>query len=179
MAVDSVGNVKEEMVETKSQLRATLSALNELASEKGDLEKQYKALSKQMDKLRSQLRTVRFRSNDMERRRDIYIHTWRYELQHVSNPEIRKLSREGRDRAREMFDRIGFAIQEIQQVGLPFHSDLHGLHKHLGNALNTGAVQRAMPLINKLRTQGHGVTVKIDIAIVELDYVIKAMATKK
>ena len=179
-ATSSMGDTKDELVLTKTQVRAMMASLNTLVGQPvTDLGTKYKQIVKEVKNTDQRATSLRKQTERMNTQSGSYFDTWQTELETIQNPDIRKRSEERRAKAFDSYKKIDAAMQGANESLVPFLSDLQDIQRYLGNDLTEQGIAAIADVVNKTNTDAETVEKKLDAVITEIDRVAAVMSAIK
>ena len=176
-AVDSVDTLKVKYGELKTQIDATIAALDGVsAAQSGDLNKAFKAYGTQVKKLDSKAKEIVSLSADLRKRSKVYIDKWEKDMAKVQSPALREAAAERRAQATAKFEQARDELERIRQDYEKFSIDLSDIKVALENDLNRPGVMAIGNAIAQTKKDAGPVKADIDAIIDALNKISVALS---
>jgi hypothetical protein len=176
----SIAEFRDEIVEVKKAVDATLSSLDKIvASATTNPRQAFKSFDSSVPKLDAAAQKAKKRADDMRSRGKAYFDAWEKDLTGVNDPEIRKLAEERRAKLQATFGNIKTSMEPVRDQFNSWLTNLKDLQKYLGQDLTIGGIDAAKDLIAKSRKDGAEVRQSIDKVIAELNTVVATITPAK
>ena len=132
------------------QIKATLDTLTEL-SRGTDLRPKYEDYKKEMSRLQTLADRSARRSARMVKNASTFFTAWEGQLDEITSPAVRLLSRERREAALERFERLSANVVAVKESFDVLLIDLVDIRSYLDFNLNVEGVATAQPLFAQAR----------------------------
>jgi len=138
----SIQDAHLETARTTEQLKATLSALNELtAQKKGDLRPAYNAFCVEIPKTEAAAGQTRTRVQWMAGDGLKYFKDWQTTINGIANESLRKKAQKRMDAVKKSYDKVEASLVQAGEKFRPFLSDLTDIQKFLATDVTAGGVK--------------------------------------
>jgi hypothetical protein len=132
------------------QIDVTATSLDSLVKAgQPDLKKSFDIYSDNLAKLDSQGKRVLKHVEEMKARKTEYFAEWEKQGDAYTNPRIRELSEERRNKLAEMYAQVHTAGGGIKNTYLAYLTDLKEIQKYLSNDLTPKGVEAIAPVAGK------------------------------
>ena len=161
---------RQIVVQTMSQIDASLRALDELAIQANcDPRPAYRAFAEAVHRLEVDSIKVRARTQAMRDRGDAYFEHWEAYLAGVDNPQVRTLAEQRRPELKRSFEQARLASQQVREGFRPFLSDLQKLRATLEADPSLARIDAAKDLILAAKDKGRLVLQGLDRVLAEMN----------
>jgi hypothetical protein len=138
----SLGATRDEVVQTRDQLQATVDALAALEKQKsGDMRPTYDAFVAQIAKTETAATTTRARVAKMEGEAATHFGTWQKDVDGISNPSLKDKAQKRLASVQKSYDKVVVQLKDASSRFTPLLSDLGDIQKTLVNDLTPGGVK--------------------------------------
>lgn len=149
-ASNSIRDVDTEIRKMLVQIDVTAASLDTLTMPgQPDLKKSFNAYSDNVDKLDSEGKRVIKRTEEMKLRSNEYFSEWEKQGDAYTNPEIRELSTERRNKLAESYARVPAAGSGIKGTYNAYLTDLREIQKFLSIDLTPKGIEAITPVAKK------------------------------
>jgi DNA repair ATPase RecN len=147
---NSIQEVDNEIRKMIVQVDVTAASLDSLViAGSSDLKKPFNNYSDNLDKLESEGKRVLKRVDQLKSSSKEYFAEWEKQGDSFTNPEIRQLSAERRNRLAEIYARVPAAGAGIKGAYNAYLTDLKEIQKYLSNDLTPKGVEAITPVAQK------------------------------
>lgn len=147
---NSVKDVDSEIRKVDVLIDATSKSLDTLVkADKANLKKSFKAFSDNLAKLDKEGGRMLRRIEEMKSQSKEYFAEWEKQGDSYTNPELRELSDQRRNKLAEIYAQVPAALTGVKGAYLQYMTDLKEIHKYLANDLTPDGVASITPIINK------------------------------
>jgi chromosome segregation ATPase len=161
--VESINGVRATLSQGKSQISTVLTSLDQVSmNAKTDPRPAFDKLTADIEALDALREDARKRAEAMRERTKEYLAAWEQEMAGVKNPDLARLSETQRAKAKSEFEKLKSQGDALKAAYEAFSTDLHELHKFLGNQLNATGIASASKVTSKVKTSGQKVNKEID-----------------
>ena len=175
-------SIKEAQLEgtrTDAQLKATLSALNELtAQKKGDLRPAYNAFCAQVAKTEAAAGWTRTRVTWMASDGRQYFKNWQATINGIANESLRKKAQKRLDAVQKSYDKVEASLKVAGEKFKPFLSDLGDIQKALATDVTAGGVKAIKSTVRSANWNEQFVNNATKAAMKEMDKMAKALSSE-
>ncbi|MDD5286517.1 MAG: DUF2959 family protein [Desulfuromonadaceae bacterium] len=179
-ASNSIRDVDDEIRKMKVQIDITASSLESLvAVGQPDLKKSFDTYSKDLKNLESEGKRVIKRSEEMKAHSKEYFAEWEKQGEAFTNPEIRELSAERRERLAEIYARVPAAAVGINRTYQAYLTDLKEIQKYLSTDLTRNGVDAIAPIAQKSVRHLDELKLSLNPVIIALDEIKSELYIKK
>jgi flagellar biosynthesis chaperone FliJ len=137
----SVKEAREQLQNTRTDLQATVGALNDLQKQSGDLRPAYEKFSASIEKTRNSAGLAAKLGETMSTDSKNYFDAWLSEINGISNPDIRKVSTKRLDTVKKQYDEAVKEVKRVAPLFTPMMSDLEDLKSALGMDLTPAGLK--------------------------------------
>ena len=148
--VMTLTDLGDDVQRAHEQIQAVMGTLTEL-SRATDLQAKYASYKKETSRLETLADRAANRSQKMVKRAGNYFKAWEGQLDEITSPVVRKLSRERREAALERFERLSANVHAVKEAFDVLIVDLVDIRTYLDFNLNTDGVATAQPLFAQAR----------------------------
>ena len=149
-ASNSIKEVDSDIRKMVGQVDATAASLDFLVKAgQADLKKSFKTYSDNLANLDSHGKRVLKHVEEMKIRNREYFSEWEKQGDNYTNPQIRELSEERRNKLAEIYAQVHAAGGGIKIAYLAYLSDLKQIQLYLSNDLTPKGVETITPVANK------------------------------
>lgn len=175
----SIRDVHQETSRTHAQLKATLSALNELTQQKkGDLRPAYAAYCSEVAQTESAAGWTRMRVSWMAGDGRKYFQDWQNTVNAIANESLRKKAQKRLDAVRKSYDKVETELIQASDKFKPFLSDLGDIQKALATDVTAGGVQAIKSTVRSANWNHQYVDKAVKSALKEMEKMQKALSTE-
>lgn len=176
----SIQQTRTEALGVAEQLRATLSAVNDLTKQReGDLRPAFDAFALQIPKAESAAAWTRTRVKWMDSDGARYFDNWQKTINTIGNTSLRKTAQKRLDSVRKSYDKVQASLASASEKFTPFLGDLADLKKALANDVTAGGVKAVRGVVNSANSRFNGVNSAISDASKELEKMAAALSSEK
>jgi len=144
---NSIRDVDNEIRKMSVQIDVTAAALDSLVAPGAtELKKNFDSYSDNLAKLEKEGKRVTKRTEEMKSRSKEYFAEWEKQGDAFTNPEIRELSAERRNKLAEIYARVPAAAAGIQGTYNAYLTDLKEIQKYLSTDLTPKGVESITPV---------------------------------
>ena len=149
-ASNSIRDVDSEIRKMMVQIDATAATLDTLIMPgQPDLKKSFNAYSDNVDKLDNEGKRVIKRTEEMKLRSNEYFSEWEKQGDAYTNPEIRELSTDRRNKLSESYARVPAAGSGVKGTYNAYLTDLREIQKFLSTDLTPKGIEAITPVAQK------------------------------
>jgi len=149
-ASNSIEEVDTEMRKMIVQVDATAASLDAVVSPgQPELKKSFNSYSDNLADLEKTGEKVVKRSKEMTENSKEYFSEWAKEGDNYTNPQLRELSEERRNKLAEIYARVPAASAGVKETYLVYLTDLKEIEKYLSNDLTPEGVKSITPIAQK------------------------------
>ena len=146
----SIQEVDSDIRKIMVQIDVTATSLDSLVKAgQPDLKKSFDTYSDDLAKLDSQGNLVLKHIEEMKSRSTEYFAEWEKQGDAYTNPRIRELSEERRNKLAEIYDQVPKAGAGIKRAYLAYLTDLKEIQRYLSNDLTPKGVETIAPVAGK------------------------------
>jgi len=165
----SLGQIKSELLEAKTQIQATTDSLVKLRqSSQADAQANYNAFSEQYMKLQTKADSVKARANDLKAKTQAYYATWNKQIE-VENPDLRRQAVQQKTDAERVYNSINSEMQLARIAFNPYMSNLKDVGNYLHGNLSPASLTSIGDLATKASGQAKEVNTHIDSIVSSVD----------
>ena len=169
-ASNSIKEVDGDIRKMSVQIDATAASLDSLVrAGQPDLKKSFDTYSDNLAKLDSNGKKVLKHVEEMKLRNKEYFAEWEKQGDNYTNPEIRELSEERRNKLADIYAQVHSAGGGIKIAYLAYLSDLKQIQIYLSNDLTPKGVETIAPVANKTTQELDALRASINPVISALD----------
>ncbi len=170
----TLGQIKSELLQTKTQIDTTSSALTTLhKSTPADAQANYKNFGDQYTKLQAMADAVRARAEDLKEKSAAYYAMWNKQVE-VENPELRRQAVQQKADAERVFSSISSEMQLARIAFQPFMANLKDVGNYLNGNLTPANLSSISDLVTKSAGQAKEVNTHIDAIVSSIDKMVSA-----
>jgi Protein of unknown function (DUF2959) len=167
---NSIQEVDSEIRKIIVQIDVTGTALDSLVkAENANLKKSFNTYSDNLAKLDSEGKRVIKRMEEMKSRSTEYFAEWEKQGDTFTNPQIRELSDQRRNKLAEIYARVPAANTGIKGAYLDYLTDLKEIQMYLSNDLTPKGVEAIAPIAKKTVQDRDALTTSLKPVISALD----------
>jgi chromosome segregation ATPase len=169
-ASNSIKEVDSEIRKMSVQIDATAASLYTLVNTgKPDLKKSFDSYTDNLAKLDKEGNKVLKRLDEMRSKNKEYFEEWEKEGDAFTNPEIRELSTERRNRLAEIYARVPAAGAGLKGSYHAYLTDLKEIQKFLSTDLTPKGIEAITPVANKSVQDLDSLKISLQPVIAALD----------
>jgi len=174
----SVGDALGEANATKSQLAATMGALNALLATKpgGDLRPAYQTYIENVDKTKKDATITKARFDQMNGDSASYFNSWKSDNQSIKNAKLRKVADKRLAAVQKDYRSALAALQGASAKFTPFLSDLNDIQTALSNDLTANGLKAAKGVFKQANKDHKNVQTEVTKALQHLGAMQAALA---
>ena len=168
-----------ETSRTDAQLKATLSALNELTTQKqGDLRPAYNAFCAAVAKTEAAAGLTRTRIQWMAGDGRQYFKDWQNTINGIANKSLQKKSQKRLDEVQKSFDKVEASLKLAGEKFAPFLSDLSDIQKALATDVTAGGIKAIKSTVRSANWNEQFVDTAVKAALKEMGKMEKALSSE-
>ena len=170
-AADTLSDVTEGMVATRTQIDKTLTSLNALMSAPPNkLRDAYDQYVKDVDRMSKLAQEHQKHSQQLRERSAAWLSGWQKSHGEIQNPDLRTVSEGRRAQVMTRFDTINGSTAAAQQSFGPFLQNLQDVKRVLGNDLSSRGIDAvaASGAVQQANANGPAVARALDVATSDL-----------
>lgn len=169
-ASNSIKEVDSEIRKMSVQIDVTAASLYTLVNTgKPDLKKSFDSYTDNLAKLDKEGNKVLKRLDEMRSKNKEYFEEWEKEGDAFTNPEIRELSTERRNRLAEIYARVPAAGSGLKGSYHAYLTDLKEIQKFLSTDLTPKGIEAITPVANKSVQDLDSLKISLQPVIAALD----------
>jgi chromosome segregation ATPase len=176
MVKEKIQSLRQDCVQGRRQITATLEELGRLTGEGVDLRPQFEKFKAELVKMEERAKSARNRADSMREKGGAFFSEWEQQVNTIQNEEIRNEAATRLGKRKKSYDRILAAMQDAKAELVPFLSDLNDIRKLLESELSAGSVASAKNTIKKAKWHGEDVQESLSDVEKELDRVSAELA---
>jgi hypothetical protein len=167
---NSIQQVDNELRKMIVQIDVTAASLASLIiAGNTDLKKPFDSYSDNLAKLDKEGQRVLKRIEEMKLRSKEYFGEWEKQGDTYTNPEIRELSEQRRNKLAELYARVPAAGAGIKSTYFAYLKELKEIQKYLSNDLTPNGVETITPVANKSVQDLDSLKISLQPVIAALD----------
>ena len=175
----SITDTHVETRRTDTQLKATLSALNELTKQaKGDLRPAYNTYCSEVAKTDAAAGWTKTRVQWMAGDGRKYFQDWQATVNGIANESLRKKSQKRLDAVQASYNKVEASLQLAGEKFKPFLSDLADIQKALASDVTAGGVKAIKSTVRSANWNHQYVDAAIKSALKEMGKMEKALSSQ-
>lgn len=168
-AVDSVVQLRANLVAARAQAKDNMDAANALPDSSEKVAAAFVTYQRKTDRTRHAAESAGKRSASLQVNGPASMRLWELEMAKLSNPKLRVASAEHTAIVRRHYDKIRDQAADTQAAYAPFVSDLTDLEVYLQQDTTMRGVNAALPKIAKIENSGNALRSSIDAFIAAID----------
>lgn len=175
---ESLSDVKQDLIQTRTQLDKTLESLTALVnSSADDIKKSYTQYASDVNALKRQAADLQKSRDRLRARRENWLTAWQDSYKNIQNPELKSVSEERRSEVVTRFDEIGSLYASAADAFIPLLRDLDDVRMVVGNDLSPRGVSAVAgtDVVQNASMEGKAVEEHLDDAIDEFDNLQRAL----
>jgi chromosome segregation ATPase len=176
MVKEKIQSLRQDCVQGRRQITATLEELGRLTGEGVDLRPQFEKFKAELVKMEEKAKSARNRADSMREKGTAFFSEWEQQVNTIQNEEIRNEAATRLGKRKKSYDKILAAMQDAKAELVPFLSDLNDIRKLLESELSAGSVASAKNTIKKAKWHGEDVQESLSDVEKELDRVSAELA---
>jgi len=176
MVKEKIQSLRQDCVQGRRQITATLEELGRLTGEGVDLRPQFEKFKAELVKMEEKAKSARNRADSMREKGAAFFSEWEQQVNTIQNEEIRNEAATRLGKRKKSYDKILAAMQDAKAELVPFLSDLNDIRKLLESELSAGSVASAKNTIKKAKWHGEDVQESLSDVEKELDRVSAELA---
>jgi chromosome segregation ATPase len=176
MVKEKIQSLRQDCVQGRRQITATLEELGRLTGEGVDLRPQFEKFKAELVKMEERAKSARNRADSMREKGGAFFSEWEQQVNTIQNEEIRNEAATRLGKRKKSYDRILAAMQDAKAELVPFLSDLNDIRKLLESELSAGSVASAKNTMKKAKWHGEDVQESLSDVEKELDRVSSELA---
>ena len=174
----SAGATRDELVQTRDQLQATVDAIDALVKQKsGDMRPAYDAFVAQIAKTEQTAATTKARTDKMEAEAATHFGSWQKDIDSISNPSLKDKAQKRLTSFQKSYDKVIGQLKDASSRFTPLLSDLNDIQKTLVNDLTPGGVKSVRSSVSDAQWNLKSVRRSIYAAIEELTKMEQSLGT--
>ena len=167
---NSIKEVESDIRKLNIQIDATATSLDSLVNTgQPDLKKAFNTYSDAVAELDSQGKKVLKHIDEMKARSTEYFAEWEKQGETYTNPQIRELSDERRNKLAEIYARVPAAGAGIKRAYLAYLVDLKEIQTYLSNDLTQDGVIAITPVAEKSDQDAEALKISLEPVLTALD----------
>jgi len=166
---NSVRDAREQLQAARTDLQATVGALNELRNQTGDLRPAYDQFGASVEKTRNSAGMAAKLAGTMQADSKTYFDSWQSEIASISNPDIQKTSTKRLKAVQKEYDKAVKELKPLPSMFNPMMSDLDDFNKALGMDLTPDGLKAFSKSMNKTNKSLAEFQEPVAKSLVELD----------
>jgi hypothetical protein len=175
----SIRDAHLETTRTSEQLKATLSALNDLTQQKqGDLRPAYSTFCSEVAKTESAAGWTRTRVQWMAGDGRKYFQDWQSTVNGIANESLKKKAQKRLDAVRKSYDKVEASLMLASDKFKPFLSDLGDIQKALATDVTAGGVKAIKSTVRSANWNHQYVDKAVKSALKEMDKMEKSLSSE-
>jgi flagellar biosynthesis chaperone FliJ len=171
----SVKEAREQLQNTRTDLQATVGALNDLQKQSGDLRPAYEKFSASIEKTRNSAGLAAKLGETMSTDSKNYFDAWLSEINGISNPDIREVSTKRLDTVKKQYDEAVKEVKRVAPLFTPMMSDLEDLKSALGMDLTPAGLKAHSKAVGNTNKSLAAFQEPIDKSLAALDKLSAAL----
>jgi len=176
MVKEKIQSLRQDCVQGRRQITATLEELGRLTGEGVDLRPQFEKFKAELVKMEEKAKSARNRADSMREKGAAFFSEWEQQVNTIQNEEIRNEAATRLGKRKKSYDKILATMQDAKAELVPFLSDLNDIRKLLESELSAGSVASAKNTIKKAKWHGEDVQESLSDVEKELDRVSAELA---
>lgn len=167
---NSIKEVESDIRKLNVQIDATATSLDSLVNTgQPDLKKAFNTYSDAVAELDSQGKKVLKHMDEMKSRSTEYFAEWEKQGETYTNPQIRELSDERRNKLAEIYARVPAAGSGIKRAYLAYLVDLKEIQTYLSNDLTPDGITAIIPVAEKSDQDAEALKTSLEPVLTALD----------
>jgi hypothetical protein len=174
----SLIDVKNSMVATRTQIDEALSSLNTLMNaSRDDINEAYTRYADDVEKLQQSSQQVFENAEEMREQRDSWLSVWQESHEGLENEELKDISKERRSQIASRFDNISESFEAAREAFVPFLENLDDVKTVVGNDLTPAGITAVSDtdVVQEARANGSEAEENLETAIAEFDKLTRAL----
>ncbi len=174
-AVTSLADTRDEIIDARRKVSATLTDLRTFQKDNADLKKSFDTYKTDVADLESQRDDVRERLADMNERAVEYRTQWQADTMGLRDPNLRGSAQDRAKMVGDRYDQISASATEVRNEYAPYVAELGELQTYLSNDLTRPSINAAGPTFEKTINQGELLNRKLDVLLDQLNTLAAAI----